>query len=139
MDETQRRVKEAVDNMIDDVDKSHLRDLQKNMFTCSAKCCEDKKSSREVVEKCVDLCNSGMKKAQATLEQELGALQNQLSHCAMKCYDNLVREQGVEPNKFTDAQMLSFNEKLNKCVAICADDHIKLLPEIKKRFATQKF
>ncbi|KAK0417942.1 hypothetical protein QR680_013290 [Steinernema hermaphroditum] len=114
MDETQRRVKEAVDNMIDDVDKSHLRDLQKNMFTCSAKCCEDKKSSREVVEKCVDLCNSGMKKAQATLEQELGALQNQLSHCAMKCYDNLVREQGVEPNKFTDAQMLSFNEKLNK-------------------------
>ncbi|CAD6198543.1 unnamed protein product [Caenorhabditis auriculariae] len=31
--------------------------------------------------------------------------------------------------------MMAFNEKLDKCVAICADDHIKLIPTIKERFA----
>uniref|UniRef100_A0A8R1DLD4 Uncharacterized protein n=1 Tax=Caenorhabditis japonica TaxID=281687 RepID=A0A8R1DLD4_CAEJA len=29
---------------------------------------------------------------------------------------------------------LQFNEKLDNCVSVCADDHIKLIPAIKKRF-----
>lgn len=38
-------------------------------------CCDHKTSSREVVENCVEKCNSGMKNAQRTLEKELGGLQ----------------------------------------------------------------
>ncbi|KHJ74842.1 hypothetical protein OESDEN_25541 [Oesophagostomum dentatum] len=53
----------------------------------------------------------------------------------MTCYDKLVQKYGPDANKYSETQMLEFNNKLDKCVAVCADDHIKLIPEIKKRFA----
>ena len=31
--------------------------------------------------------------------------------------------------------MAKFNDQLDKCVSACADDHVKLLPKIKDRFA----
>ena len=37
MEATQWKVKQAVDEMIDDLDKNYLRDMQKSMFLCSAK------------------------------------------------------------------------------------------------------
>ncbi|CAI5446213.1 unnamed protein product [Caenorhabditis angaria] len=89
MEATQMKVKMAVDEMINDLDKNYLRDMQKNMFLCSARCCENKNSTRDAVEGCVDKCNDGMKKAQINLEKELGGLQDQLSRCAMTCYDKL--------------------------------------------------
>ncbi|VDL74158.1 unnamed protein product [Nippostrongylus brasiliensis] len=75
MEATQMKVKSAVDAMIDEMDRKYLRDMQKQMFLCSANCCDRKTSSREVVESCVEKCNSGMKNAQRTLEKELGGLQ----------------------------------------------------------------
>uniref|UniRef100_A0A0M3IQB9 Protein FAM136A n=2 Tax=Ascaris TaxID=6251 RepID=A0A0M3IQB9_ASCLU len=135
MEATQKRMKKAVDEMIDEIDRKYLRDVQKKMFLCSSKCCDDKTLSREDVESCVDRCNTTMKGAQTTLERELGELQGQLSRCAMTCYDRLVQKYGPDPNKYGDAQMMSFNEQLEKCVSGCADDHIKLLPKIKQRFA----
>jgi hypothetical protein len=83
MEQIQQRVKQAVDSLIDELDKSHLRDIQKRMFNCSSKCCEDKKSSRMDIEKCVERCNEPMRTAQASMEAELGALQDQLSRCTM--------------------------------------------------------
>ncbi|RCN25815.1 hypothetical protein ANCCAN_28470 [Ancylostoma caninum] len=78
MEATQQKVKNAVDSMIDEMDRTHLRDMQKQMFLCSANCCEHKTSSREAVEQCVEKCNAGMKNAQRTLERELGGLQVRL-------------------------------------------------------------
>ncbi|CAD6198545.1 unnamed protein product [Caenorhabditis auriculariae] len=105
MEATQTKVKTAVDGMIDDIDRKYLRDMQKSMFLCSAKCCDNKSSNREIVENCVERCNDGMKKAQKTLEKELGGLQDQLSRCAMTCYDKLVQNFGPDVNKYTDSQV----------------------------------
>ncbi|CAO4372011.1 Protein CBG00591 [Caenorhabditis briggsae] len=135
MENTQMKVKLAVDEMIDDLDKNYLRDMQKAMFQCSARCCDNKKVTRESVENCVEKCNDGMKNAQGYLEKELGGLQDQLSRCAMTCYDKLVQQFGPNVNNYSEQQKLSFNEKLDSCVSVCADDHIKLIPAIKKRFA----
>lgn len=43
-------------------------------------------------------------------------MQGQLSRCAMTCYDRLVQKYGPDPNKYGDAQMMSFNEQLEKLV-----------------------
>jgi hypothetical protein len=83
MEETQKRVKNAVDGLIDELDKKYLRDVQKLMFNCSAKCCDDKRNSRQSIEECVDRCNIPMRAAQTSLESELGTLQQQLSRCSM--------------------------------------------------------
>ncbi|PIO73274.1 hypothetical protein TELCIR_04757 [Teladorsagia circumcincta] len=52
----------------------------------------------------------------------------------MTCYDKLVQKFGPDVNKYTEDQMVAFNTQLDKCVAVCADDHIKLIPKIKERF-----
>uniref|UniRef100_A0A1I7XK11 Integrin_alpha2 domain-containing protein n=1 Tax=Heterorhabditis bacteriophora TaxID=37862 RepID=A0A1I7XK11_HETBA len=110
MEATQLKVKTAVDEMINEIDRKHLRDMQKNMFLCSAKCCENKNSSRELVENCVEKCNIGMKNAQRTLEKELGGLQDQLSRCAMTCYDRQVQNFGPDVNKYTEEQVSTKRE-----------------------------
>ncbi|GMT21224.1 hypothetical protein PFISCL1PPCAC_12521, partial [Pristionchus fissidentatus] len=135
MEATQTRVKAAVDEMLDGVDKSYLRDMQKAMFNCSSKCCDDKKGAREGVQMCIEKCNQPMMKAQRVLEAELEQMQGSLSRCAMTCYDKLVNEFGPDQSKYTPDMMASFTGKLDKCVAVCADDHIKLLPSVKSRFA----
>lgn len=83
MEQTQLRMNEAVNNLIDELDKTYLRDIQKKMFNCSAECCNDKIGPRESIEQCVERCNGPMKSAQKSLEREIGALQDQLSRCSM--------------------------------------------------------
>uniref|UniRef100_W6NV13 Uncharacterized protein n=1 Tax=Haemonchus contortus TaxID=6289 RepID=W6NV13_HAECO len=136
MEATQARVRAAVDGMIDDLDRTHLRNMQKEMFLCSARCCDHKDSTRDIVESCVEKCNTGIKKAHRTLETELGTLQDQLSRCAMTCHDKLLQKFGPDVNRYTEDQMVQFNTQLDKCVAVCADDHIKLIPKIKESDAT---
>ena len=66
----------------------------------------------------------------------------------MTCYDKLVQQFGPDTSKYTESQvllilyvhvepfqMMQFNDRLDQCVAKCADDHIKLIPKIKDRFA----
>uniref|UniRef100_A0A914PRA7 Protein FAM136A n=1 Tax=Panagrolaimus davidi TaxID=227884 RepID=A0A914PRA7_9BILA len=131
MEETQRRVKDAVDDLIDDLDRKFLREKQRKAFLCSAKCCEST-GSRATIEKCVDSCNKSMQKSHTLLETELSALQQQMSRCAMGCYD---KQMGPDPSKYSEAQMHQFNEKIDSCVSRCADDHISVLPKIKSRLS----
>lgn len=37
MEATQQKVKNAVDSMVDEMDRNYLRDMQRDMFLCSAK------------------------------------------------------------------------------------------------------
>lgn len=135
IEKTQQRIKAAVNSIIDELDKKYLRDMQRVMFNCSSRCCEDKVDSRDAVERCVDLCNLPMKKAQAKLEDELNALQSQLSRCSMTCYDKQVQKFGPDSTKYTEDQLSKFSKSLDVCVDSCATDHINLLPLIKDRFA----
>eukprot|EP00080_Pristionchus_pacificus_P017655 PDM77675.1 lnkn-1 [Pristionchus pacificus] len=133
MEATQQRVKSAVDSMLLEVDKGYLREMQKKMFNCSAKCCDDRKGPRESVEQCIEKCNEPMRKAQRVLEGELEQLQSSLSRCAMVAYDKLVSEFGPNQNSYTPDQTAAFTTRLEKMVAVCADDHVKQLPTIKSR------
>ena len=51
----------------------------------------------------------------------------------MTCYDKQQQLVGPDPNKYTDAQMRTFNAGLDKCVGVCGDEHIRLLPAIRDR------
>ncbi|PAV75453.1 hypothetical protein WR25_23849, partial [Diploscapter pachys] len=103
MEQTQMKVKMAVDEMMDEIDKKYLREMQRSMFACSAKCCEDKKTTRDAVESCVERCNNPMKSAQIVLEREMTQLQDQLSRCAMTCYDKLLQQHGPDVNKYSES------------------------------------
>uniref|UniRef100_A0A7E4ZZN8 Protein FAM136A n=1 Tax=Panagrellus redivivus TaxID=6233 RepID=A0A7E4ZZN8_PANRE len=136
MEDTQKRVKTAIDGLLNDLDRTILREKQRQTYLCSADCCKTS-GPRSQIESCVDVCNKPLQKAQVSLERELGGLQEQLSRCAMTCYDKLVQQMGPNPDKYSEAQMHTFNEKIDKCVSVCADTHIQLLPGIKDRLTKE--
>lgn len=132
MEVPEKRMKEAVDALIDDIDKSHLRVLQKQMFLCSSDC-YDKAVSREIVESCVERCNKPLKKASKVVQKEMDDLQGQLSRCGMTCYDKAQQKFGPDEEHYTVFQNKEFSEQLSSCISSCVDDHIKLLPDIRRR------
>uniref|UniRef100_A0A915PQD9 Protein FAM136A n=1 Tax=Setaria digitata TaxID=48799 RepID=A0A915PQD9_9BILA len=102
------------------------------MFICSSDC-YDKSINRDIVETCVEGCNKPVKKATGILQKELDDLQAQLNRCAMTCFDKATQKFGPDPAKYTEAEGKQFNEQLLNCASSCVDDHIKLLPNIRKR------
>ena len=134
IDEVQQRIKDAVNQLVDDLDKNYLRGMQKDMFECSARCCEDKFGGRSTVDNCVEVCNAKLKRAQMNLEKELGDLQAQLSRCTMSAYDKLIQSYGPNPSLYKEDQLAKFTDSLDKGVVNCANDHIQLLPKIKERY-----
>ncbi|OZC06484.1 EF hand [Onchocerca flexuosa] len=67
----EKRMKEAVDALIDDIDQ---RGIHKKMFICSSDC-YDKSMNRDIVETCVEHCNQPVKSATSILQKELDDLQ----------------------------------------------------------------
>lgn len=95
-----QRIESAVTEMIDDMDKTHLRkmqvgsihhkrnpttssQLQNEMHLCAAKCCQDGTSSVDSVQRCVDRCSAPMTRAQNYVQHELGEFQGRLQRCVM--------------------------------------------------------
>lgn len=132
--QVQEKIKEAVDDLVNDLERNYFRGMQKDMFDCSSRCCEDKIAARSTVDHCVEVCNADMKRAQMNLEKELKDLQAQLSRCTMTAYDKLIQNYGPNPNLYKEDQLTKFTDNLDKGVINCANDHIQLLPKIKERY-----
>lgn len=128
----EKRMKEAVDALIDDIDQSYLRGIHKKMFVCSSNC-YDRSMNRDIVETCVEDCNKSVKSATGILQKELDNLQAQLNRCGMTCFDKATQKFGPDPAKYTEIQIKEFDEQLLNCACSCVDDHIRLLPNIRKR------
>ena len=60
-EEAQERVQTGIKNFVNDVDKSHLRPMEKKMHLCAADCCSDPKASIDEVHRCVERCQVGTK------------------------------------------------------------------------------
>ena len=61
-EQAQERVQTGIKNFVNDVDKSHLRPMEKKMHLCAADCCSDPKASIDEVHRCVERCQVGTKK-----------------------------------------------------------------------------
>lgn len=57
------------------------------MHLCAAKCCEDKKSSIDSVQGCVERCSTPLNKAQRYVHMELEGFQGRLQRCVMVIFD----------------------------------------------------
>lgn len=54
-----------------------------DMHLCAAKCCDDKSSSIESVQRCVQNCSTGVTKAERYVHHQLQDFQNRLQRCVM--------------------------------------------------------
>ncbi|XP_075533271.1 protein FAM136A-like isoform X2 [Dermacentor variabilis] len=71
------RVQTAVDNMVKELDNSHLRKILGNVHRCAVKCCDNSSLSMDGARTCIMNCSEPLNKAQSKVEGELGNFQ----HC----------------------------------------------------------
>lgn len=109
-----------------ELEKNHVRKLQKKAFLCGAKCCEDVAASAEEVQKCIENCHRPILAMQNNLKQELDRFQSRIQRCVMSCQD-------AAQDSVSSSGEAAAKEKYHSCVIACADDHLKLMPAMKGR------
>ncbi|CAG5134759.1 unnamed protein product [Candidula unifasciata] len=100
------------------------------MYSCSAKCCENRSASLDEVQRCIDNCSTAVNRAQTYLQNEIELFQNRLQRCAMSCQDNVRDALPVKP---TDKDVANGRANLEKCVIECAKTHVELVPGLTKK------
>ncbi|KAM8794553.1 protein FAM136A [Eudromia elegans] len=123
----QGRVQEAVESMVQGLERERIRGMQGAMFRCSARCCEDAAASMRQVQQCIERCHAPLAQAQAIVTGELEHFQDRLSRCTLHCKD-----------KARDALEAGGGEararaQLDACVAACGDEHLRLLPALARK------
>ncbi|XP_033251678.1 protein FAM136A-like [Drosophila miranda] len=124
-----QRIESAVTEMIDDMDKTHLRKMQNEMHLCAAKCCQDDTSSVDSVQRCVDRCSTPMTRAQNYVQQELGEFQGRLQRCVMQCNDDVKVKMPLSPS---EEQIAKYTDQFERCAIQCVDKHVGLIPSMMK-------
>uniref|UniRef100_A0A8C2TI45 Protein FAM136A n=3 Tax=Phasianidae TaxID=9005 RepID=A0A8C2TI45_COTJA len=123
----QGRVQEAVENVVQELERDSIRGMQAIMFHCSARCCEDRTASMQQVQRCIERCHAPLAQAQAIVTGELERFQDRLSRCTLHCSDrakDALEAGGGETRA---------RSQLDACVAACGDEHLRLVPGMAKR------
>ncbi|XP_042328033.1 protein FAM136A [Sceloporus undulatus] len=123
----QLRVQEAVDGMVQGLEREAIRKMQGIMFRCSATCCENDKASMQQVHHCIERCHAPLAQAQAVVTQELERFQDRLSRCTMHCNDK------AKDSLDSGSKEQQVKSQLENCVSKCVDDHVHLIPSMTKK------
>ncbi|XP_008324594.1 protein FAM136A [Cynoglossus semilaevis] len=127
MEASQERMQKMIEDMVNSLDKDYIRNMQRDMFRCSAKCFDRPTDSTGQIRECVERCQRPVVKAEQTVTEELDAFQNRLRRCTMQCSDKA-------KDLMDDGKNKSAAESLfNSCQATCLDDHVNLIPSMTRR------
>jgi len=159
VDQAQTRIQEAMTTLVDDLDKTYLRGMQKSMHLCASECCDRKESSVDQVHRCIENCSTPLTQAQSFVQNELSQFQERLQRCVMVCQDKVRNQVTVDTSESQEAQRntsLSFansagsvlrqaalgkdgvsvyKAEFEGCAMQCVDEHIQLMPSVKKSIA----
>lgn len=123
----QSRVQAVVEEMVESLERDHIRKMQSHMFKCSAECCDRSTDSMAQVHQCIDRCHTPLAQAQSLVSQEMEKFQDRLVRCTMHCTDkakDLFDSGAKEP---------AVKSLMDSCVGTCVDDHINLIPSMTRR------
>ncbi|XP_037547728.1 protein FAM136A [Nematolebias whitei] len=123
----QARVSNVVEEMVQSLERDHIRKMQGRMFRCSADCCDRTSDSMTRMHQCIDKCRTPLAQAQGIVTSELEKFQDRLMRCTMHCNDkakDLVDSGAKEP---------AVHSLMDRCVGSCVDDHINLIPSMTRR------
>ncbi|ENN72783.1 protein FAM136A [Dendroctonus ponderosae] len=130
VEEQRQRVEQEMTKLVNELDMQYLRKMQADMHRCAAACCDNRESSLERVQKCVENCSEPLNWAQNYVQEELGALQNKLQRCVMNCNDDVRVQLGVNPS---DSEVDKFTKIFEKCATGCVDSQVKFIPSLLRK------
>lgn len=132
MSDPNSRMQQAVERLLTDLDKRHLRPMRKESFLCSAKCC-DSATSNEQLQQCVNSCGAKVGKTEQMVSQELEQFQQRLQRCAMICSDKAQEQMPSDPAKQTPELAARLQGEVESCANKCVDSHTGSLKKIAER------
>lgn len=123
----QARVQKTIEDMVQSLERDHIRKMQGLMFKCSAECCERSTDSMSQVHNCIERCHAPLAQAQGLVTNELEKFQDRLTRCTMHCND---KARDLFDSGAKEPAVLAMMEN---CVGSCVDDHINLIPSMTHR------
>lgn len=133
VEQQRQRIEQEMTKMINELDLQYLRKMQADMHRCAAACCDNKDSSLERVQKCVESCSLSLNFAQNYVQKELEGLQNKLQRCVMDCNDEVRVKMGPNP---TESEIEKFTKVFEDCATKCVDKQISYIPSLLNRMKT---
>uniref|UniRef100_A0A1B6JBT5 Protein FAM136A n=1 Tax=Homalodisca liturata TaxID=320908 RepID=A0A1B6JBT5_9HEMI len=122
-------VHNAYEKQVNYIDKMYLRDIKKEMFECSAKCCENKTASVEEVNYCVEKCSVKYQESHNYCINEFNNYQHRLQRCVSECNDAAKDKLGAQNSS---AEVEAASKMFEDCARTCIDKHVQLLPQFAK-------
>ena len=129
-EQAQSRVQQSIKTFVNDVDKDHLRPMERTMHLCAADCCGNKTASIDDVHRCVEKCQENTTRAQKFVQGELERFQETLSRCVLQCQDEV--KDKVTPNT-SEADIAKYRGEFEVCAIACCDKNVGRLPNLTKR------
>jgi len=129
-EEAQSRVQSSIKKFVNEVDKEHLRPMERSMHLCAADCCGNNTASIDDVHRCVERCQEGTVRAQKFVQQELERFQETLSRCVLQCQDEV--KDKVTPAT-PDSDLAKYRTEFEVCAIACCDKNVAKLPTLTKK------
>ena len=131
-DHMQRKLQDAVDAMLETLDKERIRPLQKSTYLKMAACFDSKTATAPQIENCIHNSSSKVQVSQQIIHQEMNAFQNRLQRCIAECEDT-VRDKFPQLN---ESQRDQAQIQLMSGMSSCVDKHIAMLKSVKAKIET---
>eukprot|EP01084_Bolivina_argentea_P047720 87949_1 len=128
----QRKLQSSVEEMMERVDKRHLRPVQKAAYTCMANCFDNTQAPQAQISHCQEKCAARSERLQKVVQSEINSLQERVQRCAVACQDEAKDSipAGTNPG---DAKFERAQKGMDRCVTTCADKMVKLMPQMEAR------
>lgn len=115
-----------MERMIAVLDKSHLRNLQKQSYLCMASCCDASDSARSLQDCCHE-CERRVQIAEKIVQVSMNDFQERLQRCVKRCQDAAQESLPVNPS---DSDIVKAQDSLAHCAANCAQEYEKQIPKL---------
>ena len=129
-DSLQRKLQDAVDVMLDSIDKDRMRPLQKSTYLKMAACFDSRSATSPQIENCIHNSSAKVQMSQQIIQQEMNSFQSRLQRCMADCEDS-VRDKF--PNITSEQQQSQAQGQLISGMSQCVDKHISLLKSVKSK------
>ena len=123
----QQLLQNALTGMIDTVEKSKIRPLQRESFVCSVTCCDDPDSTQQSFQRCIQKCNINVKRASQAFQHELNRFQNRMQRQTQECQES-ARDWQMGGAKEADVQ-----QRFKDCTDRVLGRNRQAIPELKQR------
>ena len=129
-DSLQRKLQDAVDVMLDSIDKERMRPMQKSTYLKMAACFDSRSATAPQIENCIHNSSAKVQVCQQIIQQEMNSFQSRLQRCMADCEDS-VRDKF--PNITSEQQQSQAQGQLLSGMSQCVDKHISLLKSVKHK------